>query len=478
MEEKPKQMKGFWLRHASTILSEFLEEQKTNPSFPLASVVDAYVRKHPEMGKKDRQGSLNIVYFVIRNFLALNKKVDFLCKLSKRDFAAQTSLDHTADHVAEMELTEKVLKKYREENKRIDLLIAFFLYYFFPQSLKKNIHPPLSAFEIADKKYQKFFKRQNKIKQLSLAYSFDEQLVKQLVEDKNVKETEALLKNLHGQAKTFIRVNAFKSSQEQLQEYFSHNKIETANIKELPALEIKTRTNFFNLESYKNGEFEIQDKGSQMISLLAEIPQPSKIKKSFLVIDTCAGGGGKTLHLSNLMNNKGTLIAYDVDRLRLKNLFQRSKKSGSKNIEIFYDSNDALVQQYKYSASVVLIDAPCSGTGVCKRHPENAWRYSLSEIKSFQENQKKILEQYASLVKRGGRLIYATCSVLPMENQEVARWFSKTFENTFMPLSAKRILNHHGINKESDNCFLDLQGEEHDVFFVAVWQKKLSPTAK
>jgi 16S rRNA (cytosine967-C5)-methyltransferase len=160
------------------------------------------------------------------------------------------------------------------------------------------------------------------------------------------------------------------------------------------------------------GWFEVQDEGSQVATLLAG----ARPKRQ--VLDLCAGAGGKTLGLAAAMENSGQLYAYDADRLRLRPIFERLKRAGARNVQVLPAGDAATLAGLEGRLDLVLIDAPCTGSGVWRRRPDAKWRLKPEMLAARQAEQEAVLEQGAKLVKPGGRLAYVTCSVLPSENRD------------------------------------------------------------
>jgi len=160
------------------------------------------------------------------------------------------------------------------------------------------------------------------------------------------------------------------------------------------------------------GWFEVQDEGSQLATLLAGARPRQQ------VIDLCAGAGGKTLALAALMENTGQLYAYDADRVRLRPIFERLKRAGARNVQVLQAGDRAALAKLDGRLDLVLIDAPCTGSGVWRRRPDAKWRLSPQMLQARQAEQMAVLDEGAPLVKPGGRLAYVTCSVLPSENRD------------------------------------------------------------
>ena len=245
----------------------------------------------------------------------------------------------------------------------------------------------------------------------------DELGVKELGEEVWTKELAAQ----NEQAKVILRVNRLKTTKEKLRAILMDLNIETEFHKEYPdALILTERANVFLTDAFKDGLFEVQDASSQLVAYFLDV------KPGMRVVDTCAGAGGKTLHLASLMENKGQLIAMDLYESKLKQLKIRAKRNGAFNIEPRVIESTKTIKKLHEKADRVLIDAPCSGLGVLKRNPDSKWKLQPEFIENIKKIQAEVLENYSKIVKPGGKLVYATCSVLPSENQEQIKRFLST----------------------------------------------------
>ncbi|HSM19930.1 MAG TPA: RsmB/NOP family class I SAM-dependent RNA methyltransferase, partial [Hyphomicrobiales bacterium] len=164
--------------------------------------------------------------------------------------------------------------------------------------------------------------------------------------------------------------------------------------------------------AFRKGWFEVQDEGSQVAAVL------SGAKPGDQVADICAGAGGKTLALAAMMENKGQIHAYDADRHRLKNIFGRLKRAGTRNVQVHSPGEGDPLASLEGKMDIVFIDAPCSGSGVWRRHPDAKWRMKPEALARRMEDQRAVLDRGAELVRPGGRLVYVTCSLLAEENGE------------------------------------------------------------
>jgi len=248
----------------------------------------------------------------------------------------------------------------------------------------------------------------------------DEMGVKELGEKHWSKEITAL----NQQAEVILRTNTLRTNKIALRKKLSDEGIATEFIPDHPdALRLVERANVFVTSCFKDGLFEVQDASSQLVAAYLDV------KPGMKVIDTCAGAGGKTLHLSALMENKGQIIATDIYESKLKKLKIRTRRAGAHNITTRVIDSTKVIKKMKGTADRVLIDAPCSGIGVIRRNPDSKWKLQPEFVENIIKTQEEILQNYAQLVKVGGKLVYATCSILPSENQNQVKAFIKKNEN-------------------------------------------------
>jgi 16S rRNA (cytosine967-C5)-methyltransferase len=246
------------------------------------------------------------------------------------------------------------------------------------------------------------------------------------------------IKAQNEQAKVILRVNTLKITPDKLRARLMDANIETEYIKnQSQALVLKERANVFLTQEFKDGLFEVQDASSQLVAPLLDV------KPGMRVVDTCAGAGGKTLHLASIMENKGQLIALDLYESKLNQLKLRARRNGVHNIETRVIENSKTIKKLHEKADRVLIDAPCSGLGVLKRNPDSKWKLQPEFIENIKKIQAEVLENYSRIVKPGGKLVYATCSVLPSENQEqIAKFLTTESGKNFTFVEDHKILAH------------------------------------
>ncbi|MFJ1473803.1 RsmB/NOP family class I SAM-dependent RNA methyltransferase [Capnocytophaga cynodegmi] len=221
-------------------------------------------------------------------------------------------------------------------------------------------------------------------------------------------------------APVVLRANTLKISAQQLKSVLEDEGVEANLLKNSPdALVLSERVNVFSTKAFSNGFFEVQDASSQKVAPFLQVVSGMR------VVDTCAGAGGKTLHLASLMKNKGQIIAMDIYENKLQELKRRARRNEAFNIETkLIDSKQ--LKRMQNTADRVLIDAPCSGLGVLRRNPDAKWKLKPEFLEQIRKTQQEILQNYSKLVKSGGKLVYATCSILPSENQKQIEDFLKS----------------------------------------------------
>jgi len=275
-----------------------------------------------------------------------------------------------------------------------------------------------------------------------------------------------------------LRVNDFKEKRQLVQEELAKAAIKTEVTPYSPwGLRAVGKPQLSKLPAFVRGAIEVQDEGSQLLALLVDA------KRGEMVVDFCAGAGGKTLALGASMRSTGRLYAFDVSAHRLDALKPRLARSGLSNVHpaaIAHERDDR-IKRLAGKIDRVLVDAPCSGLGTLRRNPDLKWRQSPKTIEELVVKQAAILDSAARLLKPGGRLVYATCSVLPQENEEIAEAFSAAHPE-FVPLEVGEVLAQLKVPDAASLCsgaeagtrYLRLWPHRHktDGFFAAVWQRK------
>ena len=271
-----------------------------------------------------------------------------------------------------------------------------------------------------------------------------------------------------------LRVNVLKAKREAVQRELAEAGIEAVPTPYSPwGLRVAGKPALQRLSVFTRGEVEVQDEGSQLLALLTDP------KRGEMVVDFCAGAGGKTLALGVAMRNTGRLYAWDTSGHRLDAMKPRLARSGLSNVHPaqLAHERDERVKRIAGKVDRVLVDAPCSGLGTLRRNPDLKWRQSPQAIQELQAKQAAILDSAARLLKPGGRLVYATCSPLRAENEDVADAFQAAQAAAFEPLAAGELLAQAHVAQAAD---LDAQGrlrlwpQRHgtDGFFAAVWRRR------
>lgn len=243
---------------------------------------------------------------------------------------------------------------------------------------------------------------------------------------------------LNKQADVVLRTNLLKNTRSDLIKTLSSENVDADLLEDSEVgLVLSQRKNLNTLESYQNGLFEIQDASSQRVAPFMDL------QTGLTVIDACAGAGGKSLHIAELMQNKGKIIACDIYQSKLIELEKRAKRAGISILKtILLDENESTVLP-ELKADRVLIDAPCSGLGVLRRNPDSKWKLNPEFMDEIREIQLSLLKKYSKWVNENGKLIYATCSILPSENENQIKNFLGSEEGKeFKLVKEEKILVH------------------------------------
>ena len=281
-----------------------------------------------------------------------------------------------------------------------------------------------------------------------------------------------LVESLNAPAGLDLRVNTLKDKRADVQKELAQRAIKAIATPYSPwGLRLDGKPPLANVDAFKRGAIEVQDEGSQLLALLVDA------KRGEMVVDFCAGAGGKTLALGASMRSTGRLYAFDTSAHRLAALKPRLARSGLSNVHpvaIAHERDDR-IKRLAGKIDRVLVDAPCSGLGTLRRNPDLKWRHTPKAIEELTDKQTAILQSAARLLKPGGRLVYATCSILREENEAIAEAFSAANPD-FQLLEAFPLLAQGGAPHSATLCrgnHLRLWPHLHqtDGFFAAVWQK-------
>jgi 16S rRNA (cytosine967-C5)-methyltransferase len=281
---------------------------------------------------------------------------------------------------------------------------------------------------------------------------------------------------MNGSAPLDLRVNHLKSNRSDARKSLAAEGVTATPTPFSPnGLRVHERIPLATLDAFKSGAVEVQDEGSQLAALMA------RAKPGMRVVDFCAGAGGKTLALAAEMHNRGHLVACDISEARLQRSGQRLRRAGVSNVErrALSTERDKWVKRHAESFDRVFVDAPCTGTGTWRRNPDAKWRLTPKDLDELTELQARILESASRLVKPGGRLIYATCSLLPPENdRQIERFLAAHADFALLPIG--------GVWQEAvgrpcpePETMLHLTPARHgtDGFFVAVLERRAAAEA-
>jgi 16S rRNA (cytosine967-C5)-methyltransferase len=408
-------------RQAVSALAQAME--RTGPA---DRKLEAYFRQHKQMGSKDRAFVADVVYGVLRHLRSLQ----FLLG----DYADQADWLALFYLMRHAQWGPQTFAEIECDLPFEDLM---------PLVARQDL-PEAVALDLPDWLFER----------LSAAMSSD--------------ELHTLVTALNANAPLDIRANRLKCDRNQLRQRLMADGFELINVDSAPdALRKFSRAPLFATDAFREGWFEVQDVGSQLVSILLDAKPKQRI------VDFCAGAGGKTLHIAAAMQNKGTIYAFDVASKRLANLKQRLARAGVDNVRVqdIRDENDVAIKRQRNTMDGVLVDAPCSGSGTLRRNPDIKWR--TLDMAALRETQLRILNAAAALVKIDGRVVYATCSVLNDENEDIVQTFLADHPN-FELKSVAAILAEQHIKLEGVDQYLRLWPHRHntDGFFAAVLERR------
>lgn len=379
---------------------------------PADAVLSDYLRARKYLGSRDRKFISEAVYGALRHDLAIEAFLN------------------------EAFLNEAFKGALPQNSNKLTYALTIFL--FLSQRNEEDLLSPTSELTSLSKETlsvlrARFFAHRQTREDLSERFSFPKWVTEKLLSEFSEEDLARLYAALNAEAPLALRANALLTSRKDLQEKLATENIATTFGALAPdALICDRRRPIFQSQCFKQGLCEIQDEGSQLISLLLN-PKPKTI-----TLDACAGGGGKTLHLATLMQNKGKVYAYEKFPKRFGNIRDRLKRSSLQNVEIL--DSDEKFQRFrdKFDGNIdyLLIDAPCTGSGTLRRNPDLKRRLTPHSLEHLTKAQSEILDTYAPLLKAGGRLVYATCSIFREENEgQVEAFLARRQNFSLLPVS-------------------------------------------
>jgi 16S rRNA (cytosine967-C5)-methyltransferase len=408
--------------HAEAVLGQLLTFEH-----PADAVVSRYFREHRELGHADRAFVAETVFAVLRRGRSLEVRCAGQLSNRRRLLAALA----VTRGWSQRELAP-VLKANEEE-----WLAA-------AKAMREEDLAPAVRCDLPDWLYER----------LAAQFGAD--------------EVPALARALNQPAPLDLRVNTLKMNRDTLLEKLAADGVAAAPGPLSPlAIRLRDKPALAKTALFLEGAYEVQDEGSQLLGYLLEP------KRGEMVVDFCAGAGGKTLLLGAMMRNTGRLYAYDVSDKRLANLKPRLARSGLSNVHPvrIEHERDQKIKRLAGKADRVLVDAPCSGLGTLRRNPDLKWRQSEASVAELTVKQAAILAAAAKLVRPGGRLVYATCSLLAAENDEIVAGFLAAHPD-FKLLPASDILARHDIAIAGDTLRLRPDLHNTDGFFAAALERQ------
>ena len=334
--------------------------------------------------------------------------------------------------------------------------------------------------KVTRKDYEDFYKIKDDIQRISFTNSMPMWIIEELkIQLKDIKKVEEIAKNSNLRPHLSIRINNLKivdnnnekNKKEEINKENLIKKLEDKNIEVKSGLLkdfliLENAKNIENIEEFKQGFFTIQDETAGLIPIMLDP------KETDVILDSCSSPGGKTTYLSEMMDNKGKIEAWDIHEHRTKLVENTAKRLGVTNIEA--KVNDATIynENYKEKFDKILLDVPCLGLGVLKRKPDIKWQKQKQDIKEITKTQKQILETCSQYLKKGGVLVYSTCSILKEENEDIIGEFLKKHKDFKIEKlnieKNKRIINQEFFKKfNRNNEYLQVyQNEKTDGFFI------------
>lgn len=314
--------------------------------------------------------------------------------------------------------------------------------------------------------YEEFHNIKDEEEKISKLYSMPIWIIKELKKELNIQEIEEICKNSNIRPKINIRVNNLKTNKQKLKEELLKRNIDFKNGKLEDFIIVEKMKNIEDLDLFKQGYFTIQDEMAGLISIVLE-PQ-----KGQNILDCCSAPGGKTTYIAELINDKGNIEAWDIHEHRVKLVQENAKRLGITCINA--KVQDAIIynEENKDKYDKILLDVPCLGLGVLKRKPDIKWTRNKEDIEEISKLQMQILDTCSKYLKKGGELVYSTCSILKSENEEIIENFvQKNYDFEIVNLNDK--FKKFNQDKYNSSSYIKLfQDSENDGFFIAKLRKK------
>jgi len=438
------------LGHTREILSRIQQSDK-----PADSLIDSFFRTRKYLGSHDRKFIAETTYGTLRHLRKCQTLVAVAAGKGTGGFSStDTVLLWIVTYLSRVEVSqhpdEAVLSPLLESENARNALGSF-----------------LAHLKDADPESD------DPVQDLANEYSIPDWLAKKFREEYGPEESRRLCESLNIPAPLNLRVNTLKASPEECMARLRSEGIETSRTKMSEVgLIVSKRTNMFRIPAFKNGFFEVQDEGSQLLGVLVD-PRPV-----WKVLDACAGAGGKTLHMAAIMKNRGEIVASDINTQRLSELRKRARRAGAFNIRVMTSEELQDQERFRQAFDVVFIDAPCSGLGTLRRNPGLKWTVTEESVRELCAKQLRIMEAHALFVKDQGVMYYATCSLLHEENQAVIAAFLDRHPE-FTPVDLTATAGKAGLASQvvDGSFFLYPHKEGTDGFFCGAIQRRTPESA-
>ena len=320
--------------------------------------------------------------------------------------------------------------------------------------------------KVSKNDYEEMFNIENNVERISKTTSMPVWIVETLLKEDTLEKVEEICKNSNLKPELSIRVNNLKTSKEELKKKLEEKDIKVENGVLEDFLILKNAKNIENIEEFKKGFFTVQDEAA---GLTAKILNP---QINDTVLDACSSPGGKTTYLAEIMKDKGEVIAFDIHPHRVKLVEQVSKRLNLKSIKTDVKDSSIYDKKYKEKFDKILLDVPCLGLGVLKRKPDIKWQRKKEDIEEISKIQKQILDTCSKYLKKGGVLVYSTCSILKEENEDVVNEFLEENENFEMEKIELEENNYFKKFCKNNNFLQVYQSEKSDGFFICKMIKK------
>ncbi len=381
-------------------------------------VIEKTTKSHPKWGSRDRRFFAEAVYDLVRWI----RRYHYLANINGNTNTNNTNGDtgiasasHAGDDV-EMPQQWSALA--------IEKIVAFYLAEKYPTDKYPSKDSDENPLPIGNPAKAPTVTEALQLVAPAVRHSYPDWLYEYGEEQLGESNWAALCERLNTKAPVFLRTNTLKITRDELVRKLEAEQVECEWIENSDVgLRLTVRKNIQRTQAFQAGLFEIQDGGSQLIAPFVD-PRPGET-----IVDACAGGGGKSLHLAALMQNSGRILSMDIVAQKIERLRARANRAGVKIIETRWNSGAETITAFRGQVDRLLLDVPCSGLGVLRRKVDTKWKIQKKDIEQLVKTQSEIIDSYSAMVKPGGTVVYATCSILPEENERQVRDFLKDQKN-------------------------------------------------